>query len=230
MSRKIAPTNSRRPSKGKVARPLSSKGATVRKAKLAKRPEGGVHSVRAAAAAPQPSPADVLAKAEVDISAAIDSLNRQMSTALNAITELAVAQRGRGEAVVRTAPLDRATATFQRLVADVVDEKLAELAPPLISLRSEMAQHACADGQSESGVREFCQRGVEVLDQVLSVADIRMYEAPVGSAFDSLIHLAVGEVHRGDLPDGAVAECIQPGFRTARGKVIAPARVKVNRR
>jgi molecular chaperone GrpE (heat shock protein) len=164
------------------------------------------------------------------MSVAIDSLNRQMSTAMTAITELAVAQRGRGEAVVRTAPLDRATATFQRLIAEVMDEKLAELAPPLVSLRSEMAQRVRTDGHSDPVAAEFYQRGVEVLDQVLSLGDIRRYEVPVGAAFDSLIHLAVGETRRGDLPNGVVAESVQPGFRTARGKVIAPAKVKVNRR
>ena len=51
-----------------------------------------------------------------------------------------------------------------------------------------------------------------------------------GDEFDPLIHLAIGEDHRAELPDGAVAESLQPGFRTTGGKVIAQAKVKVNRR
>ncbi|MGB9626150.1 MAG: nucleotide exchange factor GrpE [Phycisphaerae bacterium] len=176
------------------------------------------------------TPADVLARAEADIAAAVDSLNKQMSTAMATITELAVAQRGRGEAVIRTAPLDRATATFQRLIAEVVDEKLAEMLPPLISLRNEMDQRANGRGASDGTEEDFCRRGLAALDQVLAGAEVRRYDARVGEAFDPVIHLAVGETNRADLANGAVAESLQPGFRSSRGKVIVPARVKVNRR
>jgi len=176
------------------------------------------------------TPADVLARAEADIAAAVDSLNKQMSTAMATITELAVAQRGRGEAVIRTAPLDRATATFQRLIAEVVDEKLAEMLPPLISLRNEMDQRANGRGSSDGTEEEFCRRGLAALDQILASAEVRRYDARVGEAFDPVIHLAVGETNRADLANGAVAESLQPGFRSSRGKVIVPARVKVNRR
>jgi hypothetical protein len=176
------------------------------------------------------TPVDVLARAEADIAAAVDSLNKQMSTAMATITELAVAQRGRGEAVIRTAPLDRATATFQRLIAEVVDEKLAEMLPPLISLRNEMDQRANGRGSSDGTEEEFCRRGLAALDQILAIAEVRRYDARVGEAFDPVIHLAVGETNRADLANGAVAESLQPGFRSSRGKVIVPARVKVNRR
>lgn len=176
------------------------------------------------------SSSDVLARAEADIATAVESLNKQMSTAMATITELAVTQRGRGEAVVRTAPLDRATATFQRLIAEVVDEKLAEMLPPVISLRNELSQRAGAHGSSDGADAEFCQRSLSMLDQVLASAEVRRYDARAGETFDPLIHLAVGEMNRHDLADGAVAEVIQSGFRSSRGKVIVPARVKVNRR
>jgi len=184
----------------------------------------------------------ILARAEADINSAIDSLNNQMNTALATLTQLAAAHQERGKAVVRTAPLDRATATFQRLVAEVVDEHLSEMLPPLIALRNEMDQLGNGDGQASSPQAasssdadasadpEFCQHGVEILDHVLALAGVVSYGARTGETFDTLIHLAVGETRRGDLADGAVAELLQPGFRSSRGKVLVPAKVRVNRR
>lgn len=174
--------------------------------------------------------ADVLAKAEASIAAAIESLNNQMNAAMTTFTELAVTQRGRGEVSIRTAPLDRATATFQRLIGEVLDDHLAEMLPTLVALRSEMADKA--RGQDHPGASDptFFRRAAEMLDQVLAGAKVSQYNARPGETFDPLIHLAVGETHRDDLADGAVAELLQPGFRTIRGKVIAAAKVKVNRR
>ena len=182
------------------------------------------------AAAEKGVSAEVLAKAEADITAAIDSLNQQMNSAITTLTALAVAQRGQTEAVVRTMPLDRATAMFQRLVSEVVDEQLAEMLPPLVSLRNEITHRARQDGSRDSVADDFHHRGAELLDQVLAGAGVSRYEVRLGVSFDPVIHLAVGETHRDDLADGVVSEAFQPGFRTARGKVISPAKVKVNRR
>jgi hypothetical protein len=187
-----------------------------------------------AAKAPEPplngqqAASQLLNRAERDIATAIDSLNTQMNTALTALAELASAHAERGRAVVRTAPLDRATATFQRLVAEVVDDQLGEMLPPLIALRNEMAQWA-AGGDNGSPEADFHRRGMETLDHVLALAGAASFDARPGQAFDPLIHLAVGETAREDLPAGAVAECIQAGFRSSRGKVLAPARIRINR-
>jgi molecular chaperone GrpE (heat shock protein) len=171
----------------------------------------------------------LLTRAEQDIASAIDSLNNQMNTALTALAELASAKTEHGKAVVRTAPLDRATATFQRLVAEVVDDQLAEMLPPLIALRNETGQWA-AGGEKDSPESDFHRRGVETLDHVLALAGVTSFDARPGQTFDPLIHLAVGESRRDDLADGAVAECLQPGFRSSRGKVLSPVRVRINRR
>ena len=169
----------------------------------------------------------LLTRAEADITAAIEGLNKQMNAALTTLTELASAHAERGRAVVRTAPLDRATATFQRLVAEVVEEHLNEMLLPLASLRNETAQRAAGDaGEGD----DFARRAMETLDHVFTLAGVQPYEARPGDRFDSLIHLAVGETHREDLPDGVVADSLQAGFRTGRGKVICPARVRINRR
>jgi len=201
-----------------------------------------VPRVTAPAEPVRPAPPLRAARAEQDINALLDSLNRQMTAALSAFTELAVAHRGPHEAVVRTKPIDRATATFQRLISEVVDERLAEMLPPLVHLRNEIAARAeqsaaCAPAAGSAGEDdwgspelEYLQRWLAALDQVLAAAEVQAYDARVGESFDPLIHLAVGESCRADLPAGVVAEMLGRGFRTARGKVVVPARVRVNRR
>lgn len=173
----------------------------------------------------------ILARAEQDVSKLLESLNTQMTAAMHAFEKLAAIHRGRGEAVIRTRPLDRATAMFQRLVTEVMDERFAEVLPTLVALRAEMDQRARAEGNgAESPHREFLTRGTEMLDQILANAEVQAIEPKVGDAYDPLIHLAVGETGRGDLANDVVADVLQVGFRTVRGKVIQAARVKVNRR
>jgi molecular chaperone GrpE len=153
-----------------------------------------------------------------------------MNDALHAYTELASVQSGRGRAVIRTAPLDRATATFQRLVSEVVDDQLSEMLPPIVNLRNEFAQQAAVANADDAMGADFCRHAAETMDHVLATAGVRAFEAREGEAYDPLIHLAMGEGYRADLPDGVVAEVLQPGFRSSRGKVIVSAKVKVNRR
>lgn len=198
---------------------------------------GGTRSAAAASTtAAKPPPAAVvdvaserlLSRAEADMSRLLESLNTQMNTAMAAFTEVIAAQRGPHETVTRTRPLDRATAMFQRLITELMDERLAEMLPTVVSLRSEMHQRAEAAGAEAED--DFASRATAMLDQVLASADVHAYEPRAGEAFDPLIHMAVGEAHREDLPNDVVAQSIQPGYRTSRGKVIAPARVMVNRR
>jgi len=173
--------------------------------------------------------AELLTQARADITTAIETLKNQINSTLAAVTELGRPQVDKPNAVVRTAPLDRATAIFQRLVTEVIDDQLAEMLGPLIALRNETAQIA-ADNSPADRPEDFHRRAAETLDHVLTLAGVQAYEACVGEAFDPLIHLAVGEAHREDLADGAVAEQFQPGFRSNRGKIIAPAKIRINRR
>jgi hypothetical protein len=175
------------------------------------------------------SGAKLLTQAEADITTVIEALNNQMNSALTALTELVSAQGQRDKAVVRTAPLDRATSMFHRLVRQVVDEQLAEMLPPLITLRNEIVQY-CHDNEPNGLPNNFGQRAQEILDNVLTIAGVQVYEAQIGDPFDPLIHLAVGEANRQDLADGVVVEQLQPGFRTTHGKVLAAAKVRINRR
>lgn len=201
----------------------STAGQTARKSKT---PAAGKTTTTAEAA-------EMLSKAEATIAAAIESLNTQMNAAVATLTELAVAQRGPKEAVERPLPLDRATTTFQRLVAEVVDEQLGSFLPAIVTLRNDLAARLESDRPAGIVPREwedFLTGSVDALDQALNQAGVVRYDPHPGVPFDPLIHLAVGETHRDDLPDGVVAEPLQPGFRTARGKVVSLARVKVNRR
>lgn len=173
----------------------------------------------------------ILARAEQDVTKLLESLNTQMSAAMHAFEELAAIHRGRGEAVIRTRPLDRATAVFQRLLTDVMDERFAEFLPTLVALRVEMDQRAKAEGDNgDSQHGEFFTRGTEMLDQVLAGGEVQAFEPKVGDAYDPLIHLAVGETQQPELAGDVVSQVLQGGFRTVRGKVIHSARVKVNRR
>lgn len=192
--------------------------------------EAAARSAAAKAASAKAASAEVLAKAEADIRSAIESLNTQFGAAMETLTALAAASRGPTEAVLETAPLDRATAMFQRLVTDMLDEQLSNVLPTLVALRGEMSQRLSADSGDNEQDDDFYERGTEMLDQVLAGAQVRRYDVQPGEEFDPLIHMAVGEDHRAELPDGVVAEALQPGFRTTGGKVIAQARVKVNRR
>lgn len=218
-------TDRERSSKAKVADP--QKAAAAGHAAT----EKPVKSDKLKAAATV-SPADLLARAEADMAVLLESLNTQMAAAMHVFTELAAAQKGKHEAIIRTKPLDRATSMFQRLVTELVDERIGEILPTTVALRNEMEQRAQAAGGNadETGAAEFFTRGTEMLDQVLGNLDVHAFQPGIGDAFDPLIHLAVGETSRGDLANDVVSEVFRQGFRSVRGKVISAARIKVNRR
>lgn len=249
MPTKTTKTSKSRPA-AKMAEPPSQNVATPVRSATTKKPRGTSRSPTTAAPSaastnqrtptaigrsePSRTKADeILSKAEATIAAAIESLNTQMNAAVTTLTELAVAHRGPKEAVERPLPLDRATATFQRLVTEVVDDQLATLLPPIVTLRNDLelrGTEAAPSGRGQDDWKEFLANSVEMLDQTLVQIGVAKYDPHAGVPFDSLIHLAVGETRRDDLPEGVVSESLQPGFRTARGKVISLAHVKVNRR
>lgn len=231
-SRKTASVTSR--AAGKLKSPAKpGKGIGGKPSTKAKKTTANVHPAKTSG---DRSPAGLLAQAEADLTALLDSLNSHMATAVSAIAELAVAQRGQHQPIIRSRPIDRATAVFQRLVAEVVDDKLSEVLPVLVTLRSEMNQrsrrsaHLIPERSDTANGDDFFERGTAILDQVLETLEVHAFEPRIGDLFDPLIHLAVGQTSRDDLADGTLAEVLQPGFRTARGKVIVTARVKVNRR
>ena len=162
---------------------------------------------------------------ERDVLANVEKLSAQLGTAIETLAELSSARSQPTDNTVRTLPTDRAAATFQRLVNDAVDDRVGQMLPPLITLRNELAQQADSSDAAGNGMAE---RGRQTLDHVLSLADVTAYTPRVGEPYDPLIHLAVDEVTVEGLDLGAVAEALQSGFRTPRGKVLVPAKVKIN--
>ena len=163
---------------------------------------------------------------EQHLVAAITKLGAQIAAARATLDELTSNHGDDSPSAVRILPADRAAATFQRLVTEAVDDRVGPMLPPLIALRNDLVQHAA---EKNSPSDDLYQHGVETLNHVLSLAEVEAYEVSVGEPYDPLIHLAVDETHRADLAEGVVAEVLQPGSRTARGKVLVPAKVKVNR-
>ena len=132
--------------------------------------------------------------------------------------------------VVESTPLDRATAAFRKLVTDVVNAQLEQVLVPLIAIRCELDRHRQMQASEDGELLELLARTVAGLDDVLSSMGIVRYEVQPGEPFDSLIHMAVDEVHQPEMEDGRIAQVLQAGFKWAQGRVIAPARVVVNRR
>jgi molecular chaperone GrpE (heat shock protein) len=99
---------------------------------------------------------------------------------------------------------------------------------------NQRAQHPGSSASNESTLPtdgDFFERGTAMLDQVLDTLEVHTFEPRVGDPFDTaLIHLASDRPAAMTSVTACWPRSSQPGFRTARGKVIVPARVKVNRR
>lgn len=64
------------------------------------------------------------------------------------------------------------------------------------------------------------------LESVLLSAGIEQVAAGAGEPFDPAVHEAIAQQPTGDLPEGAITEVVQKGYRDAEG-VVRPARVVV---
>ncbi len=230
---------------GAAGKSSKSKQSATRSAKSSSRPKAAAAARRPKSRASaeggtaassksrvQSSPhadAGILSGSDRDPGQVIESLTDQVSVLMSTLKELGGEPGEQGQAVVRTAPLDRATASFHRLMTDVIAEQYVDVLPTLVNLRNEMASRARDDEERQSA-DDFHRRGTEMLDHALTVAQVERYEAREGDAFDPLIHAAVGETCRDELEEGTVGEAVSPGFRTNRGQLISPARVRINRR
>jgi molecular chaperone GrpE (heat shock protein) len=74
------------------------------------------------------------------------------------------------------------------------------------------------------------QNVVASIDTLLADLGAVKFEAERLEHVDPLIHSIVREVHDDKVDDAVVVETTRPGFRTARGAVVAKALVTVNRR
>jgi len=212
----------------------TGKTATTAKAGRPSRTAAAVtKTVKAAAARPaaaKKATSTGTAGARTAAVAALEKAQQRLEATLDRLAGLAATRESPAPTSAQTSAdeIDHSVAAFQRLMAEAVDDRLAWMLPPLIGLRHEMARQGEAGDPSTQ--EDFHRRGVEALDRVLEAAGVQVFEPEPAEPFDPIIHVAVGEAQRDDLPDGAVAETVWPGFRSGRGKGVAPARVGVNRR
>jgi hypothetical protein len=144
--------------------------------------------------------------------AGVQALRAELEKVRKAVEALAV------PASEPSAGLEQATVELRRMLGDMIEREMEPVAAAVARLRAEVASGATA-GQI-----------AERLDALMADLGANRFDARPMDELDPLIHLVAGERQRADLPDGVVVESLRPGFRTARGAVLAKAAVIVNRR
>jgi len=118
------------------------------------------------------------------------------------------------------AVLEQDVDSLRRLLSELLEKRMESVLNALVGIRMLAATGAQTDWQ---GV-------VRRLDELLKELGAIEFRAERLDYFDPLIHTVVGERHDPAAPDGVIIETIRPGYRTARGVVLAKAAVAVNRR
>jgi molecular chaperone GrpE (heat shock protein) len=107
---------------------------------------------------------------------------------------------------------------LRRVLSYLFEAKIENILRDLVAVRQAAA--ALAGGQNM----------VADLDALLANLGAVRFEAERLEHVDPLIHAITREVQDGKLDDAVIVATTRPGFRTARGAVIAKALVTVNRR
>lgn len=126
--------------------------------------------------------------------------------------------------------LDQIARTMKRAFVDSFERSADRVALPLVKVQrylEEIARRATTEAQPLAEHLNIC---VQSLGAVLTDLGVESFEAERNEAFDPVIHQAVGDASRDDIDANAVASSVAQGFRSARGQVLLPALVKVNRR
>ena len=113
-----------------------------------------------------------------------------------------------------------------KLAVDTANERL--IRDLLVVLdHFEQALRAMENAQDVEAVRKGVEMIFRQLQDILAREGLERVDG-VGQ-FDPALHEALDVVERPDLPDGAIVEVLQPGYRL-KGKLLRPARVRVNRK
>lgn len=115
--------------------------------------------------------------------------------------------------------LEGSVNSLRRLLSEMLEARNEGLVAKLVKLRSEA-----------SAPSPDMRRLVAGLDVLLAELGATRFEALPLDAMDPLIHVVLSEKHLPNVPAGTVVETVRPGFRTARGLVVAKAGVTINRR
>jgi len=113
--------------------------------------------------------------------------------------------------------LDKSMDVIRRLLGDLVDTRMEEMLKRLTGI----VALAAAKGHEEV---------VEALDSVLADAGVIRFSPSCLDFPDLFICRIAGDRVDAAAAEGAIVEVIEPGYRTARGTVLAKAAVIINRR
>jgi hypothetical protein len=116
--------------------------------------------------------------------------------------------------------LEAGVDSLRRLLSEVMEQRLENHMAGLIDLRIAAVSSDCDDATTLTAH----------IDRLLYEMGAIRFEADRMDYVDPLIHEIVAEHHEAGMPDGVVVETLLPGFRTARGAIVAKAHVAVNRR
>jgi hypothetical protein len=122
------------------------------------------------------------------------------------------------------ATLEDGVDSLRRLLSGLMEQRMETHMVGLIDLR-------CAVVSCDT--EEFADDSATLtahIDRLLYEMGAIKFEADRMDYVDPLIHEIVAEHCDTDLPDGVVVETLLPGFRTARGAILAKAHVAMNRR
>lgn len=108
---------------------------------------------------------------------------------------------------------------LRRVLGYLFESKTEEIIRELVLIRN--ASAAMPHGRSDI---------TDQIDALLSNLGAIKFDAVRLEYVDPLIHTITREVRNEKLDDAVIVEAIRPGFRTARGVVIAKALVAINRR
>jgi molecular chaperone GrpE (heat shock protein) len=115
--------------------------------------------------------------------------------------------------------IDASADALRRLLSDLIERRLESVIKQVAEVRSEVPVSKFPEAEP------LATR----LDTLLGDLGAIRYEAEPLDYIDPLIHNVVGERRVENTPDGVILETVRPGYRTARGLIVAKAAVLVNR-
>ncbi len=137
------------------------------------------------------------------------------------------------------AELDDLAASVRRAMSEALDRKLEEVIAPTLSLYNRLRDEERALEKEPSSfdakeTRSVLGEAAAELEKILRLLGGDFIRPKAGEFYDPLIHLAVGEAQAkpGSARSEAtvIVEVVSPGYKSARGKVICPAKVIVGKK
>jgi hypothetical protein len=116
--------------------------------------------------------------------------------------------------------VDSSADALRRLLSDLIERRLESVIKGVAEVRGVVPSLKSPEAEPI----------VTRLDTLLGDLGAIRYEGERLDFMDPLIHNVAGERSDKDAPDGAILETVRPGYRTARGMIVAKADVVVNRR